>query len=204
LTPPAFGAGTSGINFRRRPGRPRPIFPVVPLPVFWGRPFFGFGWGWGWGFNSLWWPGCDPYWGWGFGCNAYSYYGPYYGYGYGFGGYGYGLETYVPPTQYVTPPNMSGGGERELVLLYLKDGSVYSVTDYWLVDNQLHFTMFDEIEQKSVERAIGFDELDLQRTIDVNTRRGFRFVLRNEPVQRYMEHHPDSAPPLAGALPQSN
>jgi hypothetical protein len=200
LTPPVLGAGVTDINFRRRPIHPRPIVPIVPVPVFWGGPFFGFGWGYG--FNSLWWPGCDPLWRWGFGCNGYAYYGPYYGFGYG--GFGYGLETYVSPPPYVTPQYAYGGGERQLVRLYLKDGSVYSVTDYWLVDDELHFTMFDETAAKSVERVIGFDELDLQRTTDVNTRQGFRFVLRNEPLQRYMERHRDSAQQPAEAPPQNN
>jgi hypothetical protein len=43
--------------------------------------------------------------------------------------------------------------------------------------------------------VIPFDELDLQRTIDVNTRRGFRMVLRDEPWQQYLKDHPDLTPP---------
>jgi hypothetical protein len=31
--------------------------------------------------------------------------------------------------------------------------------------------------------VIGFDELDLQRTVDVNTQQGFGFVLRSEPME---------------------
>ena len=203
MTPPAWGTGVSGINFRRRPIHPRPIFPIFPVSGFWGGPFFGFDWGWGYGFNSLWWPGCDPYWGWGFGCNAYSNYGPYYGYG----GYGYGLGTYVPPPLYEASPRVYGGygrGARELPEIYLKDGTVYSVTDYWVVNGELHFTMADESGTKSVEHVIALDELDLQRSIDENALRGFRFVLRNEPLQQYMDHHQDSAPPPAEPPPQNN
>jgi hypothetical protein len=74
---------------------------------------------------------------------------------------------------------------------------VYNVIDYWLVDGQIHFTMLDESGTKSVEHVIGFDELDLQKTIDVATERGFRFVLRNEPVERYLRDHPDPTPPVA-------
>jgi hypothetical protein len=90
----------------------------------------------------------------------------------------------------------SGEG-RELAQLYLKDGTVYYVTDYWLLDGQMHFTIIDEAATKSVEQVIDFDELDLQKTIDVATRRGFRFMLRNEPAEQYLQDHPDLTPPVA-------
>jgi hypothetical protein len=82
------------------------------------------------------------------------------------------------------------------VQLYLKDGTVYDVNDYWFVDNRIHFTMLDESGTKSVEQAIGLEELDLQRTVDVNTRRGFRVVMRNESLEQYLRDHPDLTPPL--------
>jgi len=44
--------------------------------------------------------------------------------------------------------------------------------------------------------VIGSEELDLQRTIDVNTRRGFRVVVRNEPIEEYLRDHPDLTPQL--------
>jgi len=49
--------------------------------------------------------------------------------------------------------------------------------------------------------VIGFDELDLQRTIDVNTQLGFKFVFRNEPWEKYLQDHPDLTPPV-GPPPQ--
>jgi hypothetical protein len=30
----------------------------------------------------------------------------------------------------------------------------------------------------------------------VNTRRGFRVVMRNEPLEQYLRDHPDLTPPL--------
>jgi hypothetical protein len=45
--------------------------------------------------------------------------------------------------------------------------------------------------------VIDLDELDLQQTIDVATQRGFRFMLRNEPMEQYLQHHPDLTPPVA-------
>jgi hypothetical protein len=64
------------------------------------------------------------------------------------------------------------------------------VTDYWLVENQLHFMTIEEGGAKLVPHLIDFDQLDLQKTIDANTRRGFHFVLRNDPVEQYLRHHP--------------
>ena len=89
-----------------------------------------------------------------------------------------------------------GDEEHELVWLYRKDGTVYSVIDYWFVGGQVHFIAVEEGGAKSVEQVIGFDELDLQRTIDVNTRRGFRVVRRDEPLGQYLRDHPDPMPPL--------
>jgi hypothetical protein len=177
--PPPAGAGTRAFRFQQRP-----IY-VFRYPRFFGPPFYRFGFGLG--FNSLWWPACDPFWGWGINC-----YGlPFYGFGYG---YGYG--NYAPPQAYDYPVYLYSGDGRELPQLYLKDGTVYSVNDYWFVDGQIHFTLIEEGGTKSVEQVIDFDELDLQRTIDDNTQRGFRFVLRNEPAEQYLKDHPDLTPPV--------
>ena len=154
------------------------------------RGFFGprFFRNWGWGFNPYWWPGCGPYSGWGWGLDCYGW-GPY---GYG----GYGFENYVTLPPYEYPPSFYGPADRDLVQLFLKDGTSYYVTDYWFVNNQVHFITLEEDGTKSVEQVIDLDELDLQKSIDVNTRRGFRFVLRDEPLEKYLHDHPDANPPL--------
>jgi hypothetical protein len=79
--------------------------------------------------------------------------------------------------------------------LFLKDGTTLTVTDYWVVDGQLHFKMMEAIGQKPVEHAIPFEDLDLQRTVDANSARGFQFILRNEPFEDYVAHHPEGPPP---------
>lgn len=207
--PPLAGVGTPSFRFPRRPIHPiQPVFPIFRPPVFFRTPFFGFGVGLG--FNSLWWPNCGPFWGWGFGCNALPFYG------YGFGNY---ESVYSPDNleaqtenqqsgplmyEYEYPPvpapaYLYGEGSRELAQLYLKDGTVYNITDYWLVNDQLHFTTLDAGGTQSVEHVMVFDQLDLQKTIDVNTQRGFRFVLRNEPLQQYLLDHSDIGP--SGAAP---
>jgi hypothetical protein len=185
---PRLGFGTGGFRFRQSSIHAR-------RRVFFGAPFFRFGVGLG--FNSLWWPSCGPSvgWGWGFDCYPVPFYG-FYGYGYGGYGYGgYGFENYVAPQTYEYPEYVYGEEERDLIWLYLKDGTVYGVTDYWLVDGQMHFSMVEDDPTKPAEHAIPLDELDLPKTIDVNTRRGFRIVFRDEPWQEYLKHHPDLTPP---------
>jgi hypothetical protein len=68
---------------------------------------------------------------------------------------------------------------------------------------EVHFSMLEEGATKPAEHVIPVDELDLQKTIDVNTRRGFRIVLRDEPWQQYLKDHPDLTPPDL-APPQRN
>lgn len=156
--------------------------------LFFGPRFFPFGWGWR--FNCGWWLNYCPYWSWGSDC-----YGlPFYGYGYGFENY-VTLPTYEPPVYSYLPE------DRDLVWLYLKDGTVYRVTDYWFVNNQVHFITFEEAGAKSAEEVIALDELDLQKTNDVNTHRGFRVVMRDAPLDQYLRDHPDANPPLVQPPP---
>ena len=93
-----------------------------------------------------------------------------------------------------------GEERRDLPELFLKDGTILTVTDYWLVGGELHYKTIED--GKRVEQEVHFDELDLQRTIDVATTRGFRFVLRNEPLERYFENRPEDTPPV-GAPPEN-
>jgi hypothetical protein len=180
--PPVGAFNFRGVPFRLH----QPIYPFFPFygsPFFFGEPFWGFGAGWA--YSSCLWSACDLFWLWGP-----SYTAPIYP-------YGLGAYAYTPPI-YEYPSYVYGERERDLPQLYMKDGTVYTVTDYWLVDDQLHFVMMEPGPQggmKTVEHVIDFDELDLQTTIDVATRRGFRFVLRNEPLEQYMKDHPNETPP---------
>jgi hypothetical protein len=189
-----FNAGS--FRFRPHPIHPRPFpprpFPIFGFPVFFNAPFFFGG-----AFNSFWWPPCGPFWG--PGCS----FSPFYGYG---GGYGYGFDfgngwpSYGSVGQGATPgydnppPFLYGQGARDLVELFFKDGTVFDVTDYWLVDGQIHFKTLDEHDTKLVEQTRDFADLNLQTTIDVNTERGFKFTLRNEPLEQYLRNHPDTSP----------
>ncbi|HYL61053.1 MAG TPA: hypothetical protein VE077_00405 [Candidatus Methylomirabilis sp.] len=186
LGPGLPGAGMAGFGFRR------PFVPIFRQPIFLfvPPPFFAFRGS----FYPLWWLNCGPLWGWEFGCRDLFV-------------YPYAPEAYVtPPMRYESPVfiyDAYRGRERELVELYLKDGTVIGVTDYWFVGDKIHFIVPEEGGTKSVEQVLGLDELDLQTTIDVNTRRGFRFVKRDEPLQQYLRDHPDLDPPQL-QLPPKN
>jgi len=105
----------------------------------------------------------------------------------------YASPAYEPP---VTDYGDYGEEGPDMPQLYLKDGSVLNVTDYWLVDDQLHFTIIQDYGAKPTEEMIPFEALDLQKTVDVDTRRGFRFMLRNEPFEQYVRDHPEGPPPV--------
>ena len=78
---------------------------------------------------------------------------------------------------------------------------MYNVNDYWFVDDQIHFTMLDESGRKSVSRS---SPLTIwMHKPSVNSRRGFRVVMRSEPIEQYLRDHPDLTPPLLEP-PQKN
>lgn len=145
---------------------------------------FGFGLGFGgfdFGFGApLWWGSGWPGW-WG---------GP--GYPYGLP-YGYSLPydlglTYDSPTAGGPPSDDSSGSgayrntrknsenSSAILLLYLKDGTMYSARDCWLA-GELHCTATD-----GSERVFELDSIDFQRTVDENTRRGVPFTLKPNPA----------------------
>ena len=164
--------GTAGFLPPRRPIRRFPPVLIVYEPDF-GGPF--------WGSNSCWWAACDLFWSWPLGYTTVSSPGP---------------TNYISQT-YETTVNVYGEERSDLPQLFLKDGTILNVTDYWLVDGQLHFTMTEENGTRPAEQVIPFDALDLQTTVDANTRRGFHFMLRNEPFEQYLRDHPDGPPSIA-------
>jgi hypothetical protein len=178
-TPRMIGAsvgsalGTARFRPPRHPIRPfPPVLLVYEAPFLLGEPF--------WGLSSCWSASCDLFWPWTLDYNAVSSSGP---------------TNYVSQV-YEAPAYIYGEERPDLPQLFLKDGTILNVTDYWLVDDQLHFTMIEGEGGKPAEHVIPFDALDLQTTVDVNTRGGFRFVLRNEPVEQYLRDHPEDPPPV--------
>jgi hypothetical protein len=219
----------TGSTMRTRPfaaqfvGAPPHVPPFRHRPIFFGPGFgfggcfgpffvgcgggffgggFGFGFGLGYGYGY-----CDPFWG----CPA-GLYGSYYN-----GGY-YGNQIYnqstddssvsneFNPSRYwgpSAPPEETGGGGGSAsssdseVVLFLKDGTVYAITDYWIADNKLHY-----VTNYGGENSIPLDQLDMQRTVDVNAKRGINITLRPTPQQQAAPE-PD-APPQPDVQPPAN
>jgi hypothetical protein len=140
------------------PRRTRPIYyPIFyPFGLFGGYPGFGFG-------------ACDPFWGWNFGCEGFGF-GNYYGDAYSpmFSYDGPAEPNYIP-----VPSDESTVGEQDEAVLYLNDGTVYLISDYWLADNKIHYVTSD-----GAEHTIDLDQVDLQKSVDVNAKRGVTFTLR--------------------------
>ena len=177
--PPISGFSTIPV---RPPGPIRPFPPryrFIVLPIF-SNPFLPF--------NYCWWATCGQFW-----TSPVIYYGP-------------TTSPWIPPNYVVAPasepPADVYGMERpDVPQLFLTDGTMVNVRDYWVVDGQLHFMMIEQEGVKPVEQVIAFEELDLQKTIDVNTQRGFRFLLRNEPFEQYVRDHPEGPPPALSPEP---
>ena len=107
-----------------------------------------------------------------------------------------------PVWNFIAPlPNYAfvGSASATHPQLVFKDGTTYTVTDYWRVNGQLHFITIEEGGTKSVPHTVPFGDLDVQRTTDVDAAQGFRFVVRDEPIEQWLQHH---AQPTPGAAPE--
>ena len=91
-------------------------------------------------------------------------------------------EAYQPPAE-SQPPSESAApskeGSRPLTLLQLKDGLMYGLTDYWLEDGRLHY-----ITSYGGENSVPIEQIDFDKTVQLNWERGVEFVLRPKPSTR--------------------
>ena len=186
-----------------RPGYPYyPYYPYFGYYPYYGGFAFGFG---GFGPCDPFW-GCFGYgFGYGYGSGL-GYFGVTSG-GYGSGGYDSGwTDASAEGSANVTSPDNtdsyllaapgtggseaaagSSNGTQELrtdsapeqtyVLLYLKDGSSFAVSDYWLADGKLHY-----VTSYGGDNAVDESKVDLQRTVNENAARGVDFTLRPQPA----------------------
>lgn len=93
-----------------------------------------------------------------------------------------------PPSQLMVPAPtyyFYGNEPSRRPRLVFKDHLTYTVEDYWRVDDQLHFITSEDGGTKSLP----FADLDVQATTDLLTKHGFKFRLRDEPVEQWLKHH---------------
>lgn len=158
-----------------------------------GRPFFNpffFGFGFGPCFTGGIGCGFGPF---GFGDLGFNGFG---GFGFGGGGNGwfYPPAPEIPalpvnpaqenaplnfaPNYYFVPevPAETENAQKSTVKLVLKDGTIFDVYSYWLDNNQLFY-----ITTYNIKTSIPVDDLDLQKTVDLNQKLGVTFTLSNKP-----------------------
>ena len=204
----------------------------------WG---FGWGWGWpglwwGPGFYgpySYWGIGYDPYfdplWNW----SGYGY-GSAPGYDVNYSNPPGSSSNYNPADNYnfnasnnLAPANQDQGYQDQgyqgavnenpmtgnvaastpTILIYLNDGTTYAASDYWLADGKLHYNV-----NYAGESAVNIEDVNLQRTVDENAKRGVHFTLKPAPNtytpppaddhgSNRMEQNPPAAPATTPGAP---
>jgi hypothetical protein len=82
----------------------------------------------------------------------------------------------------------------QTVYLYRKDGLMFAANDYWVADNQVHYTVLN-----GGENTIDMRDFDVQRTIDENAKRGVGFSLRATPAGPSAGSPAAFLPPLVSA-----
>jgi hypothetical protein len=85
------------------------------------------------------------------------------------------------------------------VVIVLRDGSSYAVSDYWLAGGKLHY-----ITSYGGENSVDLNQLDLQRTVNDNATRGIEFTLRPTPGANLpSDQQPPQPAPPADHRPQT-
>ncbi|HYL09210.1 MAG TPA: hypothetical protein VEU31_00610 [Candidatus Acidoferrales bacterium] len=108
-------------------------------------------------------------------------------------GFPYGPEV-VPPGYYAAQPyvdatgNGTGAGEEAstkeatnptVTWLQTKQGEIFGLADYWVDDGRLFY-----VTNYGANNSIPLDQIDLDKTVELNAKQGVEFVLRRKPAPR--------------------
>ena len=74
----------------------------------------------------------------------------------------------------------------------MKNGSVLTVRDYWMIDGELHYILMS-----GVQRSVNLELVDLPRTNTENAKSGVKFIFKSEPSVTTPEPDGSGAPPGA-------
>ncbi len=88
-------------------------------------------------------------------------------------------QTYESPAESQPsgrPPAASQQASKPPTLLQLKNGLMYGLTDYWFEDSRLHY-----ITSYGGENSVPLEEIDFDKTVQLNSERGVELVLRSKP-----------------------
>lgn len=90
----------------------------------------------------------------------------------------------------------NSGGVAVPILIYMKNGAVYSVRDYWMTNDEFYYVLSD-----GSQHSVALEQVDLSRTNTENAKSGVKFIFKSDPSITVPA--PDgSAPPPA--QPNSN
>jgi len=97
---------------------------------------------------------------------------------------------YVPEplTRQQPPPSTNANtssANQPIVDLVLKDGTVFGVTTYWLSNGRLCY-----ITTYQIQSSIPMRQLDLQKTVDMNWKRGIAFTLTPQAPEQEPQQNP--------------
>src|ERR1043165_4543594 len=122
-------------------------------------------------------------------------------YQYRFDPFRYFIQDFAPPpppSELIVPfaPTyyFYGNESASHPRLGFKDHMTYTVQDYWRVDDQLHFITLEDGGTRSVPRTAPFADLDIQATTDALAAQGFKFRVRDEPIEQWLQHHAQEKP----------
>lgn len=97
--------------------------------------------------------------------------------------------VYAPEYYFVPPPGEPAAAaeqaQQPVVKLVLKDGTIFGVYSYWLQNNQLFY-----VTTYNIKTSIPVDDLDLQKTVDLNAKLGMKFVLSPKPPDQQQDEPP--------------
>jgi hypothetical protein len=147
---------------------------------------FGWGLGWPWFGNWNWGPAwIDPIWGWpGYDNIGYSPgYAPDYSYNDNSYWHSTPSENYQSTDVVAAPLDQgySASSPRDAkvdmpALLYMKDGSVFAASDYWVENGNLHYVL-----STGAEKMVDLDQVDIKRTIAENVDLGTQVTFKPRP-----------------------
>ena len=86
-----------------------------------------------------------------------------------------GLADHNGDSSVNVPSANQNGNAQASAVIYMKDGTWFTPSDYWLVDDQLHFVLGGR------ESAVDLDRVDLARSNEANQENGVKFWLKSEP-----------------------
>jgi hypothetical protein len=85
----------------------------------------------------------------------------------------------------------NSGGLPVPVLIYMKNGSVLTVRDYWMIDGELHYILMS-----GAQRSTDLESVDLPRTNTENAKSGVKFIFKSAPSVTAPDSDGNTAPPV--------